>query len=114
MFPLVVIENHEEREYLKRLERLEQSLKFFRNIFGKTFTPVFISTLSELSDFQFAGDFIGSDNFHHMRYSQLCDQWDAAVIAKIETVYKVTLSSTHILLSDLFEQCLQGQSTSVN
>ena len=111
MLPLVLIENAEEHEYM---ERLEKSLDFFRRIFGKDFTSVYFSNASELSDYRFAGGFIGSDNFQHVSYSQLCKQWDAAVIAKITTVYKVGIQSTHLLLKDIFEQCLQGQSTLMN
>lgn len=107
----ILIENAEEYEYLVRLEK---SLEFFKNIFGKTFRPVYISNLSELSDFRFAGELIHSDDFHTTGYAQLCRQWDAAVLAKIEATYKVKMDTTQILLKDLFEQCLQGKTALVN
>lgn len=102
----ILIENAKEYEHLVRLEK---SLEFFKNIFGKTFRPVYISNLSELSDFRFAGDLVHSDDFHNIGYAQLCRQWDNAILAKIEEIYKVKADSTQILLKDLLEQCLQGK-----
>lgn len=111
MFPHVLVENAEEHEYLVRLEK---SLEFFKNVFGKTFRPVYFSNLSELSDFRFADDFILSYDFHNASYAMLCKQWDRAVLAKIEAIYKINIDTTDILLKNLFEQCLHGQNTRIN
>jgi hypothetical protein len=101
--PLLVIEQDQIGEFE------DTAYAFFSRIFRKDADEVFITDLSDLSDFRFMrppGDRpVDTDK----PYAQLAAEWDAWVMGEIAEHFQLPLEHTDVNLVHLFNQIEQGK-----
>lgn len=76
--------------------------RFFDDVFGMDYSRVLTTDESDLSDFSFSGDMPTGPEVSTLREEYA--RWDAWVIARINSLYGITFTSTRIKLVLLLSQ----------
>lgn len=101
--PLLVVEQDQIGEFE------DTAHAFFSSIFRKSADEVFITDLSDLSDFRFMRPPGEAPADLGKPYAQLAAEWDAWVLGEVAEHFQLPLEHTHVKLVNLFNQIEQAK-----